>query len=75
MKDSKRVALTGKDRIDHYVRLERERIHWSFLDDVEKGVADVKAGCVRDARTALAELKRNARQFDRERSCRGDRRL
>jgi hypothetical protein len=31
-----------------------------LLDDLDKAVADVEAGHTRDARTALAELRRNA---------------
>jgi prevent-host-death family protein len=52
------VALIDAQRLDYYHRLERERIHLVLLDDVEKGLADVAAGRVRDAREALLGLKR-----------------
>jgi prevent-host-death family protein len=52
------VALIDAQRLDYYHRLERERIHLVLLDDVEKGLADVAAGRVRDAREALLDLKR-----------------
>lgn len=48
------VALIDADRLDYYHRLERERIHLVLLDEVERGLADVTAGRVRDAREALA---------------------
>lgn len=51
------VALIDADRLDYYHRLERERIHLVLLDEVEKGIADVRAGRSRDARQVLAELK------------------
>ena len=56
------VALIDSDRLDYYHRLERERIHLLILDDVERGLADVDAGRVRDARDALAALKRSAKR-------------
>jgi hypothetical protein len=40
--------------------LEREQVHLLLLDEAEKGLADVDAGRTRDARAALAELKRGA---------------
>lgn len=53
------VALIDADRLDYYHRLERERIHLVLLDEVERGLADVKAGRVRDAREALADFARD----------------
>lgn len=55
------VALIDSERLDYYHRLERERIHLVLLDDVERGLADVAAGRTRDAREALADLKRAAK--------------
>jgi prevent-host-death family protein len=52
------VALIDAGRLDHYHRLERERIHLLLLDDAELGLADVAAGRVKDARQAIAALKR-----------------
>ncbi|CAN5718370.1 hypothetical protein BH11PSE8_BH11PSE8_35700 [soil metagenome] len=54
------VALIDSARLDYYHRLERERIHLLLLDDVEKGLNDVDAGRTRDARAALAQLKKRA---------------
>jgi prevent-host-death family protein len=55
------VALIDSDRLDHYHRLERERIHLLLLDEIGKGLADVAAGRTRDARAALADLKQSGR--------------
>jgi len=56
------VALIDAERLDYYHRLERERIHLLLLADIGKGLADVEAGRTRDAREALAELKRAAKR-------------
>ncbi|MFN7570695.1 MAG: hypothetical protein ACK5TK_04440 [Betaproteobacteria bacterium] len=45
-----------------FSELECEQGHLLLLDEAEKGLADVDAGRTRDARTALAELKRGARE-------------
>ena len=55
------VALIDSERLDYYHRLERERIHLVLLDEVERGLSDVAEGRTRDAREALAELKRAAK--------------
>ncbi|MBM3533076.1 MAG: type II toxin-antitoxin system Phd/YefM family antitoxin [Alphaproteobacteria bacterium] len=52
------VALIDADRLDHYHRLERERIHLILLEEAEKGLADVEAGRTKDARKALAAARR-----------------
>ena len=52
------VALIDADRLDYYHRLERERIHLLLIDDAGKGLADVAAGKVKDARSVLAGLTR-----------------
>ena len=52
------VALIDSERLDYYPRLERERIHLVLLDEVERGLSDVAEGRTRDAREALADLKR-----------------
>jgi prevent-host-death family protein len=54
------VALIDANRLDYYHQLERERIHLVLLDEVERGLEDVAAGRMRDARQALADLKREA---------------
>jgi prevent-host-death family protein len=51
------VALIDSDRLDYYHRLERERIHQLLVDEVGKGLDDVAAGRVKDARQALKRLK------------------
>ena len=52
------VALIDARRLDYYHRLERERIHLLLLDDAAKGLDDVEAGRVKDARAALAAIGR-----------------
>ena len=51
------VALIDAGRLDYYHRLERERIHLLLLDAAEKGVADIEAGRVKDARKAIQRLR------------------
>jgi hypothetical protein len=38
--------------------LERERIHLLLIDDAGKGLDDIAAGKVKDARSTLTALKR-----------------
>jgi prevent-host-death family protein len=52
------VALIDSDRLDYYHRLERERIHLLLADEISKGLDDVTAGRVKDARQAIQGLKR-----------------
>lgn len=52
------VALIGADRLDYYHRLERERIHLLLVDEIGKGLDDVVAGRVKDARQTIQRLKR-----------------
>ena len=52
------VALIDAKRLDHYHRLERERIHLLLIDEAGKGLADVAAGRVKDARGAIQSIKR-----------------
>ena len=51
------VALIDADRLDHYHRLERARIHLLLLDEAERGAADISAGRTRDARQFLKRYK------------------
>jgi prevent-host-death family protein len=51
------VAIIDAQRLDYYHRLERERIHLLLIDDASKGLADVAAGKVKDARSALSAIK------------------
>lgn len=52
------VALIDSDRLDYYHSLEREHIHLLLVDEISKGMDDVAAGRVKDARFAIAQLKR-----------------
>ena len=38
------VALIDAERLDHYHRLEHERIHLLLIDDAGKGLDDVASG-------------------------------
>jgi prevent-host-death family protein len=51
------VALIDAGKLDYYHRLERERIHLLLLDEAEKGLNDVAAGRVKDARKAIARRR------------------
>lgn len=51
------VALIDAERLDYYHRLERAQIHLLLLQEAEKGLADVEAGRVTNARASLAKLK------------------
>jgi prevent-host-death family protein len=52
------VALIGAERLDYYHQLERERIHLLLIDDASKGLDDVAANRVKDARSTIQSLKR-----------------
>jgi prevent-host-death family protein len=52
------VALIDAQRLDYYHQLERERIHLLIIDDADKGLADVAAAKVKDARSTLSAIKR-----------------
>lgn len=52
------IALIDARRLDYYHQLERARIHLLLLDDAAQGLADVEAGRVKDARSALSDLKK-----------------
>ncbi len=52
------VALIDAQRLDYYHRLEQERIHLLLINDASRGLADVAAGRVKDARSAVSALKR-----------------
>lgn len=53
------VALIDSDRLDYYHRLERERIHLLLIDEIGKGLDDVAAGRVKDARQTIQRIKRS----------------
>ncbi len=52
------VAIIDAQRLDYYHQLERERIHLLMIDDAAKGLDDIAAGKVKDARSTLTALKR-----------------
>lgn len=52
------IALIDAQRLDYYHRLEREHIHLLLIDEAAKGLEDVAAGRVKNARSAIAALKR-----------------
>ncbi len=52
------IALIDAQRLDYYHPLERARIHLLLLDDASKGIADIQAGRVKDAKQALQSLKK-----------------
>lgn len=53
------VALIDAERLDYYHRLERERIHLLLIDEAVRGLDDVAAGRVKDAKLAIRKLKRH----------------
>jgi len=56
------VALIDAQRLDHYHRLEHERIHLLLIEDASQGLADIAACQVKDARDVLSSLQRRRRQ-------------
>jgi prevent-host-death family protein len=52
------LALIVAERLGHYHRLARERIHLLLIDEARKGPADVAAGRVKGARGAIRSIKR-----------------
>ncbi len=52
------VAMIDAQRLDYYHQLEHERIHLLLIDEAGKGLEDVAAGRVQDARAALQKIKR-----------------
>ncbi len=52
------IALIDAKRLDYYHQLERERIHLLLIDEASKGLDDVAAGRVQDARAALTAMKK-----------------
>lgn len=52
------IAMIDASRLDYYHRLEHERIHLLLIDEASKGLGDIKAGRVKDARNAIQSIKR-----------------
>lgn len=53
------VAIIDARRLDYYHQLEREHLHLLVIDDAGRGLDDVIAGKVSDARSALTARKRS----------------
>jgi antitoxin (DNA-binding transcriptional repressor) of toxin-antitoxin stability system len=51
------IALIDANRLDYYHQLERERIHLLLIDEASKGLDDISAGRVQDARETIQRLK------------------
>lgn len=58
------VIQNDTSRLDCYQRMERERIHLLLIDEASKGLDDVAAGRVKDARQVIQRFKH--RQFLRD---------
>ena len=52
------IALIDAGRLDYYHQLERERIHLLLIDEASRGLDDVAAGKVKDARSVIQAIKR-----------------
>ena len=52
------IAMIDARRLDYYHQLERERIHLLLIDEAVKGLDDVSAGKVKDARSVIQSIKR-----------------
>ncbi|MFI3186518.1 MAG: type II toxin-antitoxin system Phd/YefM family antitoxin [Methylococcaceae bacterium] len=51
------IALIDANRLDYYHQLERERIHLLLIDEASKGIDDISAGRIQDAREVIQRLK------------------
>lgn len=51
------VALIDANRLDYYHQLEREGIHLLLIDEAGKGIDDISAGRVQDARETIQRLR------------------
>ncbi len=52
------VALIDARRLDYYHQIEREHVHLLVIEDASRGLEDVAAGKVKDARDTLNAIKR-----------------
>lgn len=50
--------MIDASRLDYYHQLERERIHLLLIDEASRGLDDVTAGKVKDARSVIQSIKR-----------------
>jgi prevent-host-death family protein len=51
------IALIDARRLDYYHQLERERIHLLLIEEAAKGLDEVAAGKVKDARSVIQSIK------------------
>ena len=51
------IALIDANRLDYYHQLERERIHLLLINEANKGIEDISAVRVQDARETNQRLK------------------
>jgi prevent-host-death family protein len=51
------VAMINAQRLDYYHQLEREHIHLLLIEEAGKGLDDIAAGKVKEARSTLIALK------------------
>ena len=52
------VALVDARRLDYYHQLESQHLHLLLINEASKGLDDVAAGRVQDARSVLNTIKR-----------------
>jgi prevent-host-death family protein len=52
------AALIDAQKLDYYHRLESSAIHMMWLNEAEKGLADVAAGRSSDARTSILAIQK-----------------
>lgn len=52
------VALVDARRLDYYHQLENQHLHLLLIGEASKGLDDIAAGRVQDARSALDAIKR-----------------
>jgi prevent-host-death family protein len=52
------IALIDAHRLDYYHQLERERIHLLLINEASRGLEDVAAGKVKDARRVMQAIRR-----------------
>lgn len=56
------VALIDAQRLDYYHKLEHEHVHLLLIDEANKGLNDIAAGRVNDARTTIEAIIRRRQE-------------
>jgi prevent-host-death family protein len=62
------VAIIDVAKLDYYRQLERERGRWLLLEDLRRGLEDIKEGRVMDAKTAFARVRKEVEANRRRRA-------